>query len=57
MGREVIVHCYAATKADESCKEWVEVNGMKYLFHVTQPWTRSHANTFLLEAWRYGEFS
>ena len=55
--RNIIIHCYNATKRDEDCKSWLEVNEMKYLFHPTQPWTRAQANTFLLEAWRYGEFS
>lgn len=54
MVRDVIVFCYNATKTDEACKAWLELNEMKWLFQATQPWTRAHANTFLLEAWRYG---
>jgi hypothetical protein len=54
--RNVITVAYNATNADETCKGWLEVNEMKWLFHPTQPWTRVQANTFLLEAWRYAEF-
>ena len=57
MVRDVIAFCFHTTKTDETCKAWLEVNRMKWLFHATQPWTRVKANTFLLEAWRYGEFS
>jgi len=54
--RNVITAAYNATKADEACKGWLEVNQLKWLFHPTQPWTRGQANAFLLEAWRYAEF-
>ena len=53
--QEALAHCYHTTKTDEACKEWEEVNGIKYLFHVTQPWTRQKANDFVLAAWRYVE--
>jgi len=57
MVRDAIVNCYSATKEDETCKRWLEVNENKWLFHATQPWTRSQANNFLLHAWGYAEFS
>ncbi len=57
ISRNVIVHCYDSTKTDGACNHWIEVNEMKYLFHLTQPWTQTQANTFLLQAWQYGEFS
>lgn len=51
--RYVIAHTWNETRSDEQCKEWVEVNGLKYLFHVLQPWTRKQANDFLYAAWNY----
>lgn len=51
--RNVIVAAYQATKTDEACKELTEVNGIKYLFHPNQGWTRVQANEFLLACWRY----
>jgi hypothetical protein len=56
MVRDAIVNCYSPTKADETCKSWLEVNENKWLFHATQPWTRTQANNFLLHAWGYAEF-
>lgn len=57
IARSVIVHCYSATKAQQTCNDWVEVNDLKYLLRGGQPWTREQANAFLLHAWQYGEFS
>ncbi len=54
--RNAIVHAFQQTKTDESCKSWLEVNRMKFLFHPTQAWTRAQANSFLLHAWQYGAF-
>ncbi|MEE9443203.1 MAG: nucleotidyltransferase [candidate division Zixibacteria bacterium] len=55
--RNVIVHIYQNTKEDDSCKGWTEVNGIKYLFHSTQKWTRQQANAFALAAWQYVGFT
>lgn len=57
MVRDAIAYSYGMTSTDDQCKGWLEVNELKWLFRWTQPWTRIQANTFLLEAWRYGEFS
>ena len=57
MVRNAITHCYNATKTDEACVEFEEVNGLKYLLRGRQPWTREQINSFLLHAWQYGEFS
>jgi hypothetical protein len=54
--REVIASVFVATKTDEPCHEWGEVNELKYLFRRGQPWTREQANAFLLEAWGYVGF-
>lgn len=54
--QSLIVECYKATATDEACRAWLEVNEMKYLFHLTQPWTRTQAHEFFLAAWGYCEF-
>jgi Nucleotidyltransferase domain len=55
--QEALAHCYVSTKMDESCKDWREVNELKYLFHSSQPWTREQSNAFVLAAWAYVENS
>lgn len=35
---------------------WYEVNGIKYLFHSTQPWTREQVKDFAIQVWSYCEF-
>jgi hypothetical protein len=55
--RQCLCHIYGGTKADENCKEWLEVNGIKYLFHRKQPWSRQQVQSFVLAAWTYGGFS
>jgi hypothetical protein len=54
--KEAIRHLYHATQTAEACREMTEVNGIKYLFHVTQPWTSTAVNTFLLDAWKHVGF-
>ncbi len=49
----VLQHLYSNTKNDESCKDWTEVNGIKYLFHANQPWERQEAFAFIDAAWCY----
>lgn len=51
--RNAIAHLWNETRADESCKEWGEVNELKYLFWTAQPWNRSEVNNFLQTAWDY----
>jgi predicted nucleotidyltransferase len=51
--RASILYLWNATRADSTCKDWAEVNGIKYLFHATQDWTRDNVNTFLQTAWNY----
>jgi predicted nucleotidyltransferase len=51
--RHALAHLWNETRTDESCKEWGEVNELKYLFRPSQPWTRSAVNTFLQAAWDY----
>ena len=47
----VLMYLWSNTKDDASCKSWCEVDAIKYLFHVSQPWTRAAANAFILDAW------
>jgi hypothetical protein len=54
--KAALAHLYGATKADEGCKDWGEVNELKYLFRGEPPWTRQQANDFTVAAWRYVEF-
>ncbi|PJB48201.1 MAG: nucleotidyltransferase [Deltaproteobacteria bacterium CG_4_9_14_3_um_filter_63_12] len=49
----ILGYLYSATEKDENCKEWREVNELKYLFQPSQPWTREQARKFVLGAWSY----
>ena len=51
--RHVVADIWNRTRKDEDCKEWGEVNELKYLFRTAQPWTRDQANKFLHAAWNY----
>lgn len=51
--RDVIADVWNNTCKDEDCSDWGEVNELKYLFRLTQPWTRQEANDFLQAAWDY----
>lgn len=49
--RSVFCSIWSATKDDESCKSWTEVDEIKTLFHPSQPWTRQQAHDFVSKAW------
>ncbi len=51
--RYALAHLWNETRTDETCKEWGEINELKYLFRTVQPWTRQQVNTFLQAAWDY----
>jgi len=51
--REVLAHLYNNMMNDETCKEWGEVNELKYLFNWWQPWTRQQGFDFIRAAWDY----
>lgn len=55
--RDCIATAFTATRPEGDCQNWLEVNGIKYLFHASQPWTREEANDFTLAVWRYCGFS
>lgn len=51
--RSVLAHIWEDTKEPESEKRWLEVNGIKFLFHSYQRWTRDDARRFAHAAWQY----
>lgn len=51
--RWALAHLWNNTRTDEMCNEWGEVNELKYLFRVSQPWARLQVNDFLQAAWDY----
>lgn len=53
MMRSVLANLFNQTLNDGICHEWVEVSGLKYLFQLSQPWTREEAHRFLGAAWDY----
>lgn len=55
--RACLAHLFNNTKAEEKCKDWGEVNELKYLFRSGQKWTRQQAFLFIDKAWDYIGFS
>jgi hypothetical protein len=51
--RWALAHLFNNTMTDEACKEWGEVNELKYLFGPWQAWTREQAHAFVSAAWDY----
>lgn len=51
--QSVLGSIWLATQKDTTCNGWTEVDGIKYLFHLTQPWTRAEAHAFVNAAWDY----
>jgi hypothetical protein len=49
----VLSHLWSNTRDDATCKDWCEVNDIKYLFHISQRWTRAQAHAFVDAAWSY----
>lgn len=54
--RFVLAHAFNNTTSDDKCREWREVNELKYLFRPAQPWTREQANSFLSAARKRCDF-
>lgn len=54
--REVLAQTFNGTLTDDACREWGEVNELKYLFRDSQPWTRQQAHAFLSAAWDFVGF-
>jgi len=55
--RFVLARTFNNTISDDPCREWGEVNELKYLFRPSQPWTREQAHAFLSAAWDYVGFT
>lgn len=49
----VLRFLWANTTEHSLCAEWCEVDGIKYLFHGSQPWTLEQANAFIVSAADY----
>jgi len=45
----VVNDAWMKTSTDENCREWLEVDGIKYLFHQSQGWSRAQAFVFLCD--------
>ena len=51
--RNVLVYVWENTE-DIACEQtWTEANGIKFLFHPAQKWTRQQARDFVYAAWQY----
>ena len=51
--RSALAYIYNNTRPSDDCSEWTEVNDIKYLFHGSQPWTKTEAHQFISNAWDY----
>jgi hypothetical protein len=51
--RNVLADIWNRTGDGFIYKDWLETNGIKYLFHGAQPWTREQARDFILSAWNF----
>lgn len=49
--QSVLRFLWQNTRDHSLCREWCEVDAIKYLFHTSQPWTRDQAHTFIDVAW------
>lgn len=55
--RAVLAHIFNNTLPKQNPSEWTEVNDIKFLFHISQPWTQSDAFDFASAAWGYIGFT
>jgi hypothetical protein len=46
----ILTRLYNETRNDDSCREWGEINELKYLFRSSQPWNRMAVNDFVYGA-------
>jgi hypothetical protein len=49
--REVLAFLFNNTLNEQACGQWVEVSGLKWLFHPTQKWDWRIAHQFTDHAW------
>ncbi len=55
--RWALAYLFNNTRKADDCKEWGEINELKYLFRRGQPWTRQQAHSFADAAWDYIGFN
>ena len=57
--RNALAHIYNGTRSNAcvSSDDWLEANGIKYLFHASQGWSYQDAHSFADKAWDYIGFS
>lgn len=51
--QSVLRFLWQNTKDSALCDKWCEVDDIKYLFHISQPWTRERAHSVINAAWDY----
>lgn len=51
--RYALARLWNQTRLDDTCSEWGEINELKYLFRLGQPWRRDQVHGFLDIAWNY----
>ena len=51
--RSALAYLFNNTMRIEDCKEWGEINELKYLFQGNKPWTLSQAHDVVSAAWDY----
>lgn len=54
--RAVLATIFNETMQQDRCAQWIEVSGLKWLFHETQPWTYQQAHGLASVAWDYMGF-
>ena len=58
--RGILVHVWDGLQGPEPSEEserWLEVNGIKYLFHTAQAWDRADGRDFAKAAWNHLGFA
>ncbi len=55
--KESIRFLYHKTEEENNCKDWCEVSGLLYLFSSERKWSPGDVNVYLLQLWRYLEYS
>jgi hypothetical protein len=54
--RESIIFICDKTKEEATCKEWVEVSELLYIFHSDRKWTYQDVNSYMVMLWNHLEF-
>ena len=57
MVKELIRHLFHSTNDNQKVNEWGEINELKYLFRLTQPWTLEDAHDWTSRVWNYLGFT